>query len=200
MTEARWIEIGSIAGVVTALFTAVMSIAVVVTAVYAQRTLRAAREDSRARSRPALAAFFDRELLSHGTVLLVIKNFGQSSAADVHVTFDPPAPAAQTIEELPNSDLFKWLYQRFAAAVPVWPPGWATSNVVRAGQDHLDPFIVVLNYNGPDGTPYSERFPLHPGHVLRETTSTPSKTDDPITLAQQGVAALQALVRGLRGL
>lgn len=190
--------VGSLAAVVTALFTAAMAIAIVVTAIYAKRTLVATRDDSRARTRPALAAYLERELLSHGSILLVIKNFGPSSAADVSVSFDPPAPSAERVTALPDSDMTKWLYQRFQERVPVWAPDWSTSNVIRAGQDVLDPLTVILSYSGPDGTRYEERFLLHPEHILKETSSTPAKSDSPIKLAQQGVSALQALVRTIR--
>jgi len=179
-------------------FTAAMAVAIIVTAIYAKRTLVAAKDDSRARTRPALAAYLERELLSHGTILLVIKNFGPSSAGDVRVAFDPPAPANEDVAALPDSDINKWLYQRFTEPVPVWSPGWSTSNVIRSGQDSLEPFIVIASYLGPDGTRYEDRFALDPDHILKETSSTPSTTDDPIKLGQQGVSALQALVRTLR--
>lgn len=198
MTESDWIAVGAVAGVVTALFTAAMAVAIILTALYAKQTLAATRSDSRARTRPALVAYLERELLSHGVILLILKNFGASAATDVRVTFDPPAPSPADVAALPDSDMTKWLFQRFEAAVPVWAPGWSTSNVVRAGQDSLEPFTVVLDYVGPDDTSYTERFPLHPEHILKETTSTPSKTNDPIKLAQQGVAALQSLVRTIR--
>ena len=175
-----------------------MAIAIIVTAIYAKRTLVAAKDDSRARTRPALAAYLERELLSHGTILLVIKNFGPSSAAEVRVEFDPPAPGPEDIAALADSEMIKWLYLRFAEPVPIWAPGWSTSNVIRSGQDALNPFTVRLSYSGPDGTRYEERFPLHPDHILKETSSTPSMTDNPIKLGQQGVSALQALVRTIR--
>lgn len=96
--------------------------------------------------------------MSHGAILLVIKNFGASTAADVRVRFDPPAPGTEALAGLPESDIAKWLYQRFADAVPVWAPDWSTSNVIRAGQDPLGPFTVILSYLGPDSTRYEERF------------------------------------------
>lgn len=198
MAESDWIAVGSLAAVVTALFTAAMAIAIIVTAVYAKRTLGAAKDDSRARTRPALAAYLERELLSHGTILLVVKNFGPSSAADVRVSFDPPAPSTEEVAELPDSDMTKWVYQRFAEPVPIWAPGWSTSNVIRSGQDVMDPLTVTLSYVGPDGTRYEEQFRLHPDHILKETSSTPSKSNNATTLAQQGVSALQALVRTTR--
>jgi hypothetical protein len=70
--------------------------------------------------------------------------------------------------------------------------------VIRSGQDSLDPTAVTLSYGGPDGSKYSEPFILHPDHVLKETSSAPSKTDDPIKLGQQVVSAMQALVRTIR--
>lgn len=198
MTESDWVAVGSLAAVVTALFTGAMAIAIIVTAIYARHTLVAAKSDSRARTRPALAAYLERELLSHGVILLVIKNFGPSSATDVRVAFDPPAPSRAAVSALPVSDITKWLYQRFAEPVPVWAPGWSTSNVIRTGEDALDPLTVALSYLGPDGTRYEERFPLHPDHILKETDATPSQSDDPTKLGQQGVSALQALVRTIR--
>ncbi len=57
---------------------------------------------------------------------------------------------------------------------------------------------MTLSYFGPDGTHYEERFPLQPDHILKETSSTPSKADDPIKLGRQGVSALHALVRTIR--
>lgn len=198
MMESDWIAIGSIAAVVTALFTAAMAVAIIVTAIYARRSLVAAKDDSRARTRPALAAYLERELLSHGAILLVVKNFGPSTAKNVRVSFKPPAPSASQVAALPESDLRKWLYQRFEEPIPVWAPGWSTSNVIRAGQDELDLLTVTLRYEGPDATPYEETFRLHPDIVLKETMSTPNKGKDPITVGQQAVSALQALVRTIR--
>lgn len=202
LTDRHWIAVGSAAGVVTALFTAAMAIAVIATAIYARRTLHATRDDSRARTRPMLAAYLERELLASGTILLVIKNFGKSAATDVDVAFDPPSPPVDQVDAMPDSEMKKWLYGRFAEPVPVWVPGWSTNNVVRsrsAAAEELAPFTVVLSYTGPDGTRYAdERFLLSPPSILKETTSDPSKTTDPIVLAQQGIAALQALVRTIR--
>ena len=128
----------------------------------------------------------------------MIKNFGPSSATDVQVAFDPAAPTTAEVAALPDSDMTKWLHQRFADPVQLWAPGWSTTNVIRAGQDALDPLTITLSYLGPDGTRYKERFPLHPDHILKETASTPSKSDNPINLGQQGVSALRALVRTIR--
>lgn len=199
MTDSQWSALGSISAAITAIFTAAMAIAVIVTAVYARRTLIDARDDSRARTRPALAAYLEPELLSHGSILLVIKNFGPSGAADVRVSFEPSSPSIEAVNALPDSDMFKWIYLRFAEAIPYWAPGWATSNIVRAGDENVFLRLTVhLSYSGSDGTRYAERFPLNPDVVLKRTSAGPSKPDNLLAAGQQGVAALQALVRTTR--
>lgn len=200
MTETGWIAIGSTAGVVTALGTAVMAIAIVVTAWYAKGTLNAAKEDSRARTRPVIVAEFRRELLSHGTTLLVLKNLGASVAKDVSVSFDPPAPSAAEVKKMPEDQMMKWIFERFAQPVTTWAPGWTISNVIRAGRDELNPIKVFVKYRGPDSTLYEDAYFLLPDHVMKETEANPSKTDDPVKLEQQKVDALRALVRTLRSL
>lgn len=106
----------------------------------------------------------------------------------------PPAD----VDALPDSDMWKWLYQRYNEPVPTWAPGWTLSNVIRAGHDPLDPVSVTLSYRGPDGLHYSDVYALNPDHVTKATTSTPSKVTDPVKLEQQKISALQALVRTLR--
>lgn len=196
MGEADWIALGSIAGAVTALATAAMAVAIIVTAVFAKGTLAATRDDSRARTRPVIVAELRRELLSHGTTLLVLKNLGASVGKDVAITFDPPAPDG--FEKLPNDNMMKWIYERYATPVSTWAPGWTVSNVIRTGEDELKPITVNVTYTGPDGTCYEDSYVLHPDHILKETSSNPSKVSDPVKLEQQKVSALQALVRTLR--
>lgn len=198
MTNTDWIAVGSIAGVITAFFTALMAIAIVASAFVAKRTLAASKEDSRARTRPVLAAYFEHEVLTHGTILLVIKNFGPSSATNVRVAFDPPDEAADELASLPDNDVNDQLHQRFSEPVAVWAPGWSTTNVVRGGENSLRVFVVTMSYLGPDGTQYEDRFALNPEHVIKETSSRPARTEDPIELGQQAVSALQALVKALR--
>ena len=196
MTDTDWLALGAIAAVVTAVGTVAMALAVIVTALYARGSLAAARDDSRARTRPVMVAELHRELLSQWTVLLVLRNFGHSVATDVSVTFDPPPPSA--IESLPDGDMWGWIYRRFQHPITTWSPGWATSNVVRTGDDPLGDFKVTVNYFGTDKTPYQDVFSLHPAHLLNETTSNPSTVSDPVNLEQQKVSALQALVRTVR--
>jgi hypothetical protein len=173
-----------------------MAAAVIVTAIYAGATLRATREDSRARTRPVMVAELVPEPLSHGTTLLRIRNAGASVASEVETTFDPAPPA--DVDALPDSDMWKWLYQRYRKPVPTWAPGWTLSNVIRAGHDPLDALSVTLSYQGSDGHHYSDVYILHPDHVMKATSSTPSKATDTVKLEQQKISALQALVRIMR--
>lgn len=196
MAETDWIALGSIAGVVTALGTAAMAVAIIITAVFAKHTLEATRADSRARTRPVIVAELRRELLSHGTTLLVLKNLGASVAKDVAVTFDPPP--LDDVESLPNDNMMKWIYERYETPIFTWAPGWTVSNVIRAGEDELEPITINVRYTGPDGTAYENSYFLHPDHILKETSSNPSKVSDPVKLEQQKVSALQALVRTVR--
>lgn len=196
MSEADWVAVASVAGVATAVGTIAMAIAVVLTAVYARRTLEAARADSQARTRPVIVAELQREFLAPSTILLVIRNFGASVARDVSVTFDPPPPS--DISSIPMSDNWGWIYKRFEQPITTWSPGWTTSNIVRSGSDELADFTVTVNYAGPDGAPYNDVYHLHAAPTLNETYIGPSKVDDPTKLEQQKVSALQALVRTLR--
>jgi hypothetical protein len=193
MTAEEWIAVGT--GVL-ATATVAMAAAVIVTAFIALRTLKATHQDSRARTRPVIVAELRRELLAHGTMLLVVKNLGASVARNVAVEFDPAPPA--DVDSLLDSDMLKWLYQRYATPVSTWAPGWTLSNVVRVGQEPLAPMTVTVTYEGPDGSPYSDKYDLHPDHILKETSSAPSKTTDPVKLEQHKLEALQALVRTMR--
>jgi hypothetical protein len=195
MSESDWIAFAAIAGAVTAVGTVVMAVAIIVTALFAGRTLKATREDSRSRSRPVMVAELQRELLSQGTTLLVLRNLGASVAKNVTVSFDPPPPK---LDELPDDNMMKWIYERYATPITTWAPGWTLSNVIRSGYDSLVPITVTVAYEGPDGTPYQDPYHLHPDHILKETSTTPSKTKDLVKLEQQKVSALQALVRATR--
>jgi len=129
-------------------------------------------------------------------MLLVLRNLGASVATNVTATFDPRPPL--DVDALPDSNMWKWIYQRYATPITTWPPEWTLSNVIRAGQDPLPPVTVTVSYDGPDGTKYQDRYDLHPDHILKETSANPSRTDDPVKMEQQKIEALQALVRTIR--
>lgn len=199
MDDVDWIALGSIAGLLTALGTVIMAVAIVVTAFYAKGTLAAAKADSRARTRPVVVAELRRELLARGTTLLVMRNVGASIARNVEVSFDPPAPSRSELESMPMSENMKWVYQRFAQPITTWAPGWTISNVVRSGdQSTFEPMTVTIQYEGPDETHYEDSYALLPDHILNETEAGPSRTAEPVKLEQQKVEALRALVRTVR--
>lgn len=143
MSDSFWLAL-------TAIGTVGMAIAVIATAFLAWGTLKGARTDSRARTRPIMIAELGREALSHGAILLVLKNRGASVANDVTVTFDHEGPA--DLDSLPDSDLWKWVFQRYQKPVTTWAPGWTISNVIRVAEDELPPVGVKVAYTGPDGT------------------------------------------------
>ena len=173
-----------------------MAVAIIVTAFYARGTLHTTRDDSRARTRPVIIAEFRREDLSMGTTLLMLKNLGHSVASNVTVTFDPAPP--EDLASLPQENLLKWIYERYATPVKTWAPGWTMSNVIRAGHEELNPITVKVAYQGADKTDYEDSYDLHPDHMLKHTESNPSKVSDPVKLEQQKVSALQAIVRTIR--
>ena len=128
----------------------------------------------------------------------MLKNLGASVAKDVTVTFDRETP--EDIGALPASDLWKWIFERYSKTITTWAPGWTISNVIRVGEDPLLPVAVTVAYAGPDGTKYHDVFDLHPDHVLKETSVTPTKEKDATKIEQQKVSALQALVRTVNSL
>jgi hypothetical protein len=71
------------AATVSAVAAAVSTALTLVVVVVAVRSLAATRKDSRDRSRPVIVPELQRELLSHGTTNLLIRNLGASVAADV---------------------------------------------------------------------------------------------------------------------
>lgn len=184
-----------LAATISAAAAAVSTLLTLAAVLVAVGTLRAARDDSRERSRPVIVAQLQRELLSPGAINLVLRNFGMSVATDVSVRFDPPPSG---IDDLPDSDMWKWLYQAYASPIATWAPGWSLTNVVRAGHDDIEAFTVVLDYSGPDGTAYRESVNLDPIPILKTTSAAPSDTEDPAKLAQQAIHVLRALVRTLR--
>lgn len=187
MDESTAVVISALAAAASALLT-LLAVAVAV------RTLNASRDDSRERSRAFVVPELRRELLSQGTINMRIRNVGPTSARDVEVQFDPPPPAE--LEELPDDNMWKWVYRAYAKKIDTWPPGWTLSNVVRAGHDDISEFSVTVSYSGIDGTKYRDTFRLDPEPLLRSTASSPSDTGDaPNGWEKRKVRALEALVQ-----
>ena len=169
----------------------VTGLATVVTAIVAMFSLTGSRQDSRERTRPVLVPQLRRELLSHGTINLVLHNFGVSSAHNVSVAFDPSLPDPQ---ELDSADMRKWIGERYAAPYPLIAPGMSLSNVYRAGQDKVQAFTMKLTYSGSDGRRYHGHFHLDPGPLLKETTANPSDSNN---RELRLIKAVEAIVRSV---
>lgn len=165
--------------------------ATVAASVVAILTLHGARGDSRSRTRPVVVATLERELLSHGTLNLVVRNYGATSARDLIVRFDPPLPQPST---LPDADVRKWIGEAFAGPRQLAPQE-TISNVYRAGHDDVAPIVVKLMYQADDGRRYHQHFHLDPGPLLKTTQATPSDTNDK---ELRLIRAVEALVRAVR--
>lgn len=165
--------------------------ATVAAAVVAILTLAGARGDSRARTRPVVVATLERELLSHGTLNLVIRNYGATLASDLIVRFDPPLPPPSG---LPDADVRKWISESFAGPRQL-APHQSISNVYRAGHDDVAPIVVKLTYKAEDGHRYHQHFHLDPRPLLKTTQATPSDSNDK---ELRLIKAVEALVRAAR--
>lgn len=202
------------AAVVSAIAAAVSAVVTLIAVGIAAGTLVGARKDAaaaakqaaddrRERLRPILTPELERELLSRGTFNLVIRNWGKSPARDVRVTFDPAPP--NDLDKLSNEKMLKWLYQAYKKPIPLWPPRWKMTNVIRSGHEDIETLNLVIAYAGPDGHPYSETFSLDPTPLLKTTTSHQSDPLSTMPLDERQDAwlkrithAIEALLRTLR--
>ena len=195
MLTDPWLVITALSAAATAVATAASAGAIVWAGIVARRALRAAQEDSRSRTRPVMVAELRRAPLSPGTMNLVLQNLGASVARDVTVVLDPGPPP--NVNTLPDSDIWKWIYQRYARPITTWAPRWRLSNVARAGHDKLEPFVVRISYRGPDDTPYADRYEFNPDHVLKETEAGPSQAVGDLDWEKRKVRAMEAIATRL---
>lgn len=143
------------------------------------RTLNQLRADSRERSRPMMSAELRKPPYVPGTQLLAIRNYGPSVARNVQVTFDPSIPDPTPEQTAQSATPF--LKRRYTEPIPVVTPGMELTNVWFFGKqaqpggpwENFEPtpetFTVSITYEGPDGTPYSDQFPLSVD-LIREHT------------------------------
>lgn len=169
----------------------VTGLATVVTAVVAMFSLTGSRQDSRERTRPVLVPQLRRELLSHGTINLVLHNYGASSAHNVCVAFDPPLPDSQKLDV---ADMLKWIAERYAVPYPLLAPGMSLSNVYRAGQDEVRAMTMKLTYSAAGGRQYHGHFYLDPKPLMKETTANPSDSNN---RELRLIKAVEAIVRSV---
>src|SRR5665811_1804934 len=94
------------------------------------RTLGQNRRDSKARSRPMVAAELREVQYVKGTQILVVRNYGPSIARNVRVSFDPEIPDPED----PSTSMTPFLKRRYANALPVLTPGVELDNIYFSGQ------------------------------------------------------------------
>lgn len=165
--------------------------ATIATAVVAMYALSGSRQDSRERTRPVLVASLKREPVGHGGINLILHNHGASAARDINVRFDPPLANA---DELPDSDMFRWIGLRYSRTIPLLAPGQTLSNVFRAGQDEIDAVTMKITYSSSEGRGYHDHFLLDPEVLLKETRSTPGDSND---RDLRLIKAVEAVVRAV---
>ena len=169
-TTARVAAAAAVVALCVALFTASVGV----------RTLRQARRDSKARSRPMLSAEL-RGVPDSPSQMLVIRNYGPSIARDVRVTFEPPIE----MPENPARLVTPYLLKRYAAPIRVMTPGMELDNLyflAEIGPDRKyiskeplpDTVTVKVAYKSDDGDPYSDEFPLDVKLLQQRTLVTPS--------------------------
>lgn len=190
MVEPAWVAAGSaVAG----------GVAAWVAAINGSRTLARARKDSRDRSRPMLTAEFRDVPYVRASQALVIRNSGPTMARNVGVTFQPPIPDPEP--DMEAQSVTPFLKRRYANPIPVLTPGMELDNLwyvgVPTGTRYVnseptpDQVEVHLSYDAPDGTRYSDVFPLDIELLRKRTFSTSSSSPEEQT--KEAVEALNAI-------
>ena len=159
----------------------VASLAAIVTASFATASFRQTRRDSKARSRPMVAAMLRAIPYVHGSQQLVIVNCGPSIAKDVRVSFDPEIP-----EPLDDGQRYvsPFIKKRYAKPIPTLTPGDELDNIYYSGQQGDDgswvnrenvpeQVTVTIRYKSTDGDSYEDDYELDT-NLLRARTYTTS--------------------------
>lgn len=174
----------------------------VVAAVNGSRTLRRAREDSRARSRPMMIAELEPVPYASGMMRLVVRNAGPTVARDVKVSFDPPIEAPDRADSV-----VPYLVRRYSKPIPSVAPGTRFENTYYIGRPRdgrlvneeatPDQLTVHISSTAPDGRVYEERFPLDV-HFVEQGTHTESSAD-PAVIAKNMRDSLKKIATTLEG-
>jgi hypothetical protein len=135
-----------------------------------------------------------------GALALVIKNYGLGVAKNVRVSFEPPIPDPAD----PSTSATPYLKRRYARAIPVLTPGMELENIYRSrdqpggGKSEPTPeqVLVRVGYEGPDGHPYEDEFPLDTDLLLAHTYIVSSSS--PESLAKEAVKALKNIHKAVQ--
>ncbi|UQS26030.1 hypothetical protein L1857_26070 [Amycolatopsis thermalba] len=197
--EPAWVA--AIAAGISSVVASVSAGAAVWSARNGKRTLARADADSRARTRPMVAAELRDEPYAPATQLLVIKNYGPTIARNVTVTFDPPLGDPPPEQE--HESVAPFLKRRYAKPIPALVPGMELDNIyydgTTDGRDNRNPFpdqvTVTIELDAPDGERYVDRFELDVS-VIRNRTFVTSSTH-PEQRMKQAVTALKRINESL---
>lgn len=158
------------------------------------RTLRQNRRDSKARSRPMVAAELREVPYVKGTQILVVRNYGPSIARNVRVTFDPEIPEPKD----PSTSMTPFLKRRYATPLPVLTPGMELDNIYFSGQQEGGSWVnreptpeqvtVRITYENDAGDEFADVFPLDTNLIRNRTYAEPSTSPE----AQMKVLAKSA--------
>lgn len=158
-------------------------IAAVVTAVIAVAALRSTARDSRDRSRPVVVPEFVMAENSDSTIDLRLRNYGQTVADDLRVSFDPPLPQVLASERL----VTRFLIQRYDRTIAHLSPGQEFRNIwwigeakggemLRNVEPTPDRVRVTVTNRGTVRKPYRETYTLDVEDITLETYSTSSSS------------------------
>ena len=164
------------------------------------RTFAQTRRDSKARSRPMVAAEL-RSVPHVRSQSLVIRNYGPSVARNLKVTFDPPIAQPEN----PAGLATPFMLVRYERPISVMTPGMELDNLYYVGQPGPDGDIVnseptpdrvnvVLTYENDAGDDFQDVFELDVDTIRKRTWVTSSAA--PEALMKQSAGHL----KGIEGL
>lgn len=149
------------------------------------RALRQNRRDSKAKSRPMVAAELREIPYTEGSQMLVVRNYGPSIARDVRVTFDPEIPDG----EHPEQGMTQFLKRRYASPISVLTPGMELDNIYYSArrddggkkvnnEPTPDQVTVTITYKNDAGQEFTDHFPIDTNLLRNRTYSESSASFD----------------------
>ena len=131
---------------------------------------------------------------------LVIRNYGQSIARNVVVSFKPPIPDPED----PSTSVTPYLKRRYSGPIPTMLPGMELENIYltrdKPGGQNLEPtpeqVLVTIEYHGPDRHRYRDDYPLDTELLKGHTYISSSAAPD--ALAKEAVKTLKHIHQALK--
>lgn len=176
---------------------AVSTVATVITALVAVLALRATARDSRDRTRAYVAVDLVPATRSRSSAVLRVRNFGQSVARDVQLTFTPPlSPRAR-------NDTVAPVERRYRDTIPNLSPGqelkntwqtWTDSGTLSSAPERCT--VRVTYRSGRARRRLSEQFVLDVRVIGAE--SDPIESDSELGTMRRIATSLESVARNGR--